>query len=142
MGLNHLYLGQTARAVDWFRRADEIAPRDPERWTWLQGLGRAQMQLGDDASAVATLSRALDCNPDYLRGKAMLAAAHALAGNLDLAHARLAEYRVLEPEMTVGRFAEERSSVPAAAVSDVYRAESDRILHGLLRAGLPDEETA
>jgi len=46
MGLNKLYLGETREAVEWFRRADGVAPRDPERWTWLQGLGRGLMQLG------------------------------------------------------------------------------------------------
>jgi adenylate cyclase len=55
MGLNKLYLGATREAVAWFRRADTIAPRDPTRWTWLQGLGRALMQLGDDAGAVLVL---------------------------------------------------------------------------------------
>ena len=29
MGLNKLYLGETQEAAQWFRRADEIAPRDP-----------------------------------------------------------------------------------------------------------------
>src|SRR6266404_7782084 len=60
MGLNKLYLGATQEAVDWFRRADAVAPRDPERWTWLQGLGRALMQLGDAAGAVDALRQALD----------------------------------------------------------------------------------
>jgi TolB-like protein len=41
IGLNKLYLGETQDAAEWFRRADAIAPRDPDRWTWLQGLGRA-----------------------------------------------------------------------------------------------------
>jgi adenylate cyclase len=139
LGLNNLYLGRTQQAAEWFRRADLIAPRDPERWTWLQGLGRALMQLGDDMEAVATLSRALDSNPGYLRGRALLAAAEALAGDVEAATKRLAEYRTLEPNMTVRRFAEQRSSVPPETVSEVYRRESGRILDGLRRAGMPDE---
>ncbi|HEX3524391.1 MAG TPA: tetratricopeptide repeat protein [Stellaceae bacterium] len=138
MGLNKLYLGATREAVEWFRRADGIAPRDPERWTWLQGLGRALMQLGHDAEAVDALSQAMDGNPDYLRGKAMLAAAEALTGNLEDAKLYLAEYAALEPDMTVGRFAEQRSSVPPDAVSATYRRESERILDGLRCAGMPD----
>jgi adenylate cyclase len=74
MGLNKLYLGLTREAVEWFRSADTIAPRDPARWTWLQGLGRALMQLGNDPGAIGALSLALDGNPGYVRGKAMLAA--------------------------------------------------------------------
>lgn len=139
MGLNKLYLGLTREAAQWFRRADAIAPRDPDRWTWLQGLGRALMQLGDDAAAIGVLSQAMDGNPGYLRGKAMLAAAEALAGDAEAARRHLAEYAVSEPDMTVRRFARQRSSVPPDAVSDVYRRESERILEGLRRAGMPDE---
>ena len=41
--------------------------------------------------------------------------------------------------MTVRRFAEQRSSVPPEAVSQVYRQENERILEGLRRAGMADE---
>jgi adenylate cyclase len=138
MGLNKLYLGRTKEAIDWFRRADEIAPRDPARWTWLQGLGRALMQSGDAAGAVEALSQALDGYPNYVRGKAMLAAAEALTGNIRMARRHLAEYAALEPGMTVRRFAQQRSSVPPRAVSPIYRRESEQILDGLRRAGMPD----
>jgi TolB-like protein/Flp pilus assembly protein TadD len=141
MGLNRLYLGQTQEAAEWFRRADSIAPGDPERWTWLQGLGRALMQLGDDAGAVDAFRQTMENNPGYLRGKAMLAAAEALAGNFEEAKRHLAEYTALEPNMTVRRFAAQRSSVPPDAVSTIYQRESERILEGLLRAGMPDPLT-
>ena len=138
MGLNSLYLGMTQEATNWFRRADAIAPRDPERWTWLQGLGRALMQLGDDTGAVAALSQALDSNPHYVRGMAMLAAAQALAGNLSAARRHLEEYHLREPNMTISQFAEQRSSVPPDSVSEVYRMESRRIFDGLRTAGMAD----
>jgi TolB-like protein/Flp pilus assembly protein TadD len=139
LGLNKLYLGETREAVARLRRADAIAPRDPARWTWLQGLGRALMQLGDDAGAVDALSQAIDSNPAFFRGKAMLAAAEALSHNMDAARRHLAEYALIEPNMTIARFDEQRSSVPPDAVSDIYRRESERILEGLRRAGMPDE---
>jgi adenylate cyclase len=138
MGLNKLYLGETREAVEWFRRADAVAPSDPERWTWLQGLGRALIQQGDAAGAVDALSQALDNNPDFSRGKALLAAAEALTGNIRTARRYLAEYAECEPGMTVARFAEQRSSVPLTAVSLIYRRENERILDGLRRAGMPD----
>jgi TolB-like protein/cytochrome c-type biogenesis protein CcmH/NrfG len=136
MGLNKLYLGATQEAVEWFRRADAVAPRDPERWTWLQGLGRALMQLGDAAGAVDALRQTLESNPAYLLSKAMLAAAEALTGDLAAAREHMAEYAAVEPEMTVQRFAEQRSSVPPEAVSRTYRQEIERILDGLRRAGM------
>jgi tetratricopeptide (TPR) repeat protein len=127
MGLNNLYLGHTKQAAEWFRRADSIAPRDPSRWTWLQGLGRALMQLGHDEEAIEVLRHGLDSNPGYVRGKAWLAAALALAGNHERARLHLAEYLAVEPGMTVRRFAAQRSSVPIDATSPVYRHESERI---------------
>jgi hypothetical protein len=53
---NKLYLGATREAAEWFRRADAVAPRDPERWTWLQSLGRALMLFSFDIAAVAPSS--------------------------------------------------------------------------------------
>jgi TolB-like protein/predicted ATPase/class 3 adenylate cyclase/Flp pilus assembly protein TadD len=138
MGLNRLYLGETEEAVEWFRRADAIAPADPDRWTWLQGLGRALMQLGRDAEAVDALSQSMDNNPGHLRGKAWLAAAEALSGDDAIARRHLAEYIAAEPEMTIERFAGERSSVALDVVSPVYRREIERILDGLRRAGMPE----
>lgn len=138
MGLNKLYLGQTREAVEWFRRADAIAPRDPDRWTWLQGLGRALIQLGDAVGAVDALSKALDNNQDDRRSRAMLAAAEALSGNIRVARRYLTEYAAAEPGMTVGRFSLESSSVPPEAVSRVYRQQNEQILDGLRRAGMPD----
>jgi len=139
MGLNKLYLGETQQAAEWFRRADAIAPRDPDRWTWLQGLGRALMQLGQDDEAVDALSQAMESNPGYLRGKAWLAAAEALAGDIERPRLHLADYIALELGTTVRRFAAQRSSAPIDATSQIYRRESERILEGLGKAGMPEE---
>jgi len=124
--------------VEWFRRANNVAPRDPERWTWLQGLGRALVQLGHDAEALNALRQAIDSNPDYPHGKALLAGAEALAGDLKSAKLHLEEYAVIEPDMNVSRFAEQPWWVSPEAVSPTYRRESGRILDGLRRAGMPD----
>ena len=139
LGLNNLYLGRDEEAVDWFRRADRIAPRDRVRWTWLQGLGRALIHLGRYAEAVEALRLAVHCNPYLSRDRVFLAAAEALVGNIDRAQLHLAQYGKLDPGMTVRRFAEERSSVPLEAVSPAYRCGFERILEGLRRAGMPEQ---
>jgi adenylate cyclase len=137
LGLNNLYLGRAQEAVVWFRRADTIAPRDRARWTWLQGLGRALMHVGQDVEAVETLRLAVHSNPHLARDRAFLAAAEALAGNIDDARLHLAKYNEVDPGMTIQRFAEERSSVPLKAVSPAYLRGFRRILAGLRRAGMP-----
>ncbi|HEX4173342.1 MAG TPA: tetratricopeptide repeat protein [Acetobacteraceae bacterium] len=138
LGLNNLYLGRPQDAVDWFRRAETITPRDRVRWTWLQGLGRALMHLGRDTEAVEALRLAVHSNPHLSRDRAFLAAAEALVGNIDDASRHLAKYDEIDPGMTVQRFAEERNSVPLEAVSPAYLRGDERILKGLRRAGMPE----
>jgi TolB-like protein/cytochrome c-type biogenesis protein CcmH/NrfG len=138
LGLNNLYLGRPQEAVDWFHRADRVAPMDRERWTWLQGLGRALMQLGQDAEAAEALRMALHGNPHYVRGRAYLAAAEALLGDIGRAKVHLDKLAELDPGMTIRRFVEERNSVPLDAVSPAYLHGNDRMLEGLRRAGMPE----
>jgi adenylate cyclase len=138
LGLNNLYLGEPQNAVEWFRRADRVAPRDRARWTWLQGLGRALIHLGQDNEAAEVLRLAVHSNPRFALGRAFLAAAEALGGDIDSAKIHLAKYDELDPGMTICRFAEARASVPLAATSPVYLRGQERILEGLRRAGMPE----
>ena len=100
------------------RRSDR--PDDPTRWTWLQGLGRALMQLGEHEQAVEALREAVESNPGSRRGRAFLAAAEALAGNIPQARHHMAEFTRTDPGITVPRFVTDRSSVPLAAASPTY----------------------
>jgi hypothetical protein len=81
----------------------------------------------------------MDSTPAYLRGKAWLAAAEALAGDIERPRLHLADYIALELGTTVRRFAAQRSSAPIDATSQIYRRESERILEGLGKAGMPEE---
>ena len=137
LGLNNLYIGSTREAVGWFRAADRIAPRDRSRWTWLQGLGRALMQLGEDGAAVEAMRLAAHSNPNMVRERAYLAAAEMLVGNVEAARLQLSELARLDPGLTIKRFVEERSSVPLATVSPIYLRENERILQALRCAGMP-----
>ena len=139
LGLNNLYLGETEKAVEWFRRADAVAPRDRVRWTWLLGRGRGLVHLCEDEEAATTLRLAVHSNPHYPLGRAFLAAAEALVGNIGQARLHLAKYDELDPGMTIRRFAKERASVPLAAVSPIYLRGHARFLDGLRRAGMPEE---
>ena len=138
LGLNKFYLGHTEAAVEWFRRADRIAPRDPHRWTWLQGLGRALMQLGRNEEAVDALRQTMASNPGFNHGRALLAAAEALAGEIENAHRSMAEFMAAEPAMTIEKFAE-RSHVPVHVVDPRYLQGNNHILFGLRLAGMPGE---
>ena len=129
-GLNLLYLGRTEEAADWFRRADTLAPGDPMRWTWMQGLGRALIQLGREAEAVDALRLAIESNPNYAQYHALLAAALALSGDIEHARAEVAVFQRAEPGLCVETLAK-RSAVPYEATDPVYRTRNERLLFGL-----------
>ncbi len=133
IGLNLLYLGRTEEALERFRRADAPGSADPLRWTWLQGAGRALMQLGRDVEAVDALRLAVASNPTFAPSYALLAAALALAGDDAAARAAMADYRRAEPDTPVEALAE-RSAVPFEATDAAYRQRNARILDGLRRA--------
>src|SRR5499426_2995858 len=63
IGLSTLYLGKPHQALEWFAKADRIGPRDPGRWTWLDGRGHALILLGRDEEAARALISALYANP-------------------------------------------------------------------------------
>jgi TolB-like protein/predicted Zn-dependent protease len=139
LGLNKLYLGHAEAAVEWFRRADRVAPRDAHRWTWLQGLGRALMQLGRNQEAVDVLQETLASNPSFNHGRALLAAAEALAGEIGKAHQSMMEFMATEPAMTIEQFFARRSHVPLHAVDPRYLQGNKHIAFGLRLAGMPGE---
>lgn len=133
IGLNLLYLGRTEEALERFRRADALGSADPLRWTWLQGAGRALMQLGRDVEAVDALRLSVANNPTFTPSYALLAAALALAGEDVAARAAMADFRRAEPDTPVDALAE-RSAVPFEATDAVYRQRNERVLEGLRRA--------
>ena len=96
------------------------------------------MQVGQDAEAVEALRLAVHSNPHFGAGRAYLAAAEALAGNIEAAKLHLSKLGELDPGLTVRRFAEERASVPLDAVSAAYLRGNERIWEGLRRAGMPE----
>ena len=97
------------------------------------------MQLRRDAEAAAVMRLVIDSNPGWARGKALLAASEAQVGNIEHAKRLMAEYVAGDPGITIRAFSDERSSVPLAAVSPIYRRELEHIHEGLRRAGMPDQ---
>jgi adenylate cyclase len=137
IGLSTLYLGRPEQALDWFAKADRIGPRDPGRWTWLDGRGHALILLGRDEEAIHVLNSALDANPKNVSPHAFLAAAYALLGRSDEAHAELAAYLERRPNARVSTF-RRLSPVPLALTSPQYRQQQQRIAEGLRKAGMPE----
>jgi adenylate cyclase len=119
IGLNHLYLGAPEEALVWFRQAEHGGPSDPARWSWMQGMGRALLQLRRPAEAVEALRVVVDGNPDWAFGHGLLAAALLLDGDAEAARARFAEFARRQPE-AAARAPERLIPVPPERVSADY----------------------
>ena len=137
IGLSTLYLGKPEQALDWFAKADRMGPRDPGRWTWLDGRGHAFILLEREEDAVRALINALDANPKNVSSHAFLAAAYALVGRSEEAHAALAAYLERHPGTRVSTF-RTLSPVPLALTGPNYRQLRAHLNEGLLKAGMPE----
>lgn len=137
IGLSTMYLGKPEQALDWFAKADRIGPRDPARWTWLDGRGHALILLGRDEEAVHALISALGANPKNVSSHAFLAAAYALLGRPDDARTALAAYQQKRPDARVSTF-RTLAPVPLALTDPAYRLQRARLDDGLRKAGMPE----
>jgi adenylate cyclase len=135
IGLSDLYLGKTEEALEWFAKAERIGPRDPGRWTWLDGRGHALILLGRDAEAVRALTSALDANPRNVSSRAFLAAAYALLDRAADAHAELVAYDQERPDTRVSTF-RTLAPVPLVLTSPTYQQLRVRLTDGLRKAGM------
>jgi adenylate cyclase len=137
VGLSTMYLGEAAGALDWFAKADRLGPRDPGRWTWLDGRGHALILLGRHEEAARSLRAALDSNPNNVGAYALLASAYALGGLADKSRLALAEYQKYHPDVTVGSF-RLVSPVPLKLTSQKYQQQFKRLKEGLRKAGMAE----
>jgi tetratricopeptide (TPR) repeat protein len=137
IGLSTIYIGEPGGALDWFAKADRLGPRDPGRWTWLDGRGHALILLGRDEKAAQSLRAALDSNPNDVGAYALLASAYALGGLEDKSRLALAEYQKYHPDVTVESF-RLLSPVPLKLTSQKYQQQFKRLKEGLRKAGMSE----
>jgi TolB-like protein/cytochrome c-type biogenesis protein CcmH/NrfG len=137
LGLSWLYLGDVTKAIEFFNKAARVGPRDPARWVWLSGLGRAQIFLEQYALAMQSLQSAVAANPKDFFARVFLAAACALAGHQVEAEIALQECNRLRPGLTIRALSHRLWSVPMEATSPRYRTHHQRLLLGLRKAGMP-----
>jgi len=137
IGLSRMYLGRPEEALEWFAKADRFGPRDPGRWTWLDGRGQALILLGRAGEALRSLRLAFDANPNSVSTHALLAAAYALNGQIDDARMALAAYDRLRPGERVADF-RKLAPVPLHLTSPDYQRQRARLKDGLRLAGMPE----
>lgn len=127
-----LTLGQPEAALEAGNEAIRLSPRDGRLFSFYVVMAAACLHLERDAEALEWAKKSVAERPDFGTAHSWVASASALVGNMDAAHAALAEFRRLQPGYTIASFRDERLSDNA-----VFLAEHERYYRGLELAGLP-----
>jgi TolB-like protein len=136
IGWGKVLIGREVEAEGHINEALRLSPRDIFAFRWLAFVGFAKVALGNDADAVAWLSRSIEANRNFPLAHFILAAAMALLGRLDEARAATQAGLGLNPTFTIRRFLD---AMGALGPSDAARvARRERILEGMRLAAVPE----
>jgi tetratricopeptide (TPR) repeat protein len=133
LGLSQILLGRFEDALATFKQADRFDTPAVSRWTWLLGIGWANVLLGHDEEALRWLERSIAITPASGRPYLLLAVAYQRLGRHDEAKAALAKVMELRPNSTALNIAP-----PTRNASQVFMEASRRLTGILVKIGLPE----
>jgi adenylate cyclase len=135
LALQHFFLAQPDKILEYADRGSRLSPRDPQTSTFLLMKGWAHLMLEQDEQALIWFRRAAAASPQMPTILAGLTSGLALTGRDAEARATLAQYLALEGTRT--RTTEQWDYVPddnAAFLKFHLRFKS-----GLRKAGMPEQ---
>jgi adenylate cyclase len=136
LGVTLIYLGEPAQAIPLEEKRMRLNPQDPNIALAYWSLGLAHLLLGQNDEAVELLTKASAANPRVYYFYLDLAAALALQGHTDQAHAMLGEAIKLKPE--INSLARQRLRW-AYSNNPAYQALAAKTIDvGLRLAGMPE----
>jgi TolB-like protein/DNA-binding winged helix-turn-helix (wHTH) protein len=127
-----LTLGQPEAALESGNEAIRLSPRDGRLFSFYVVMAAACLHLGRDTEALEWAKKSVVAWPQFGTSHAWVASASALLGDMNAAHAALAEFRRLQPGYTIASFRAEGLSDNA-----VFLSQHERYYRGLQLAGLP-----
>jgi adenylate cyclase len=124
-----MYCARPSEAVESFRKAIRLSPRDPMQYDMLCGLAFALVQLGRYEEAVETARRSIHLNSHFSSTLRALFAALAHLDRMQEAHDAAANLLRLEPAFRITEW-DKRSPWKHPA--------KERMAVGLRKGGLPE----
>ncbi len=128
-GLVLAAIGEADQAIDCFRKAVRLSPRDRFMVFWYMGLYWTHFIEGRYEEAVKIAQQAISIAPNNPTFRRQLASAYAMLDRMADAREALKEYLRLEPSHTIA----DASKVPTKIPEHL-----ERFVEGLRRAGLSD----
>lgn len=133
LGLTQIQLGRFEDALATFKQADRFDTPVVSRWTWLLGIGWANLLLGHNEEAVQWLERSIAITPASGRPYMLLASAYQRLGRPGEASAAMAKALELRPGSTALNVAS-----PTENVSPIFLESSRQLRKTMIEAGLPE----
>jgi len=129
-GWTKLLLGNHMTALEAFKRALRLSPRDPRIFLAQTGMANAHFLAGRYDEALSLAAMATRHRPNFLGAISVAVASHALIGHLDEARRTCTLYRHFDPS---ARIANVKERLVFRGVEDV-----EKFAHGLRLAGMPE----
>jgi len=133
IGQAKFFMGRAGETEGHILEAFRLSPRDIFGYRWMQTVGWSKIQLGADAEAVGWLRRSIEANRNHPIAHFQVAGTLALLGSLDEARTAAQAGLALNPNFTIRRFRDTKSSDNPA-----YLAGRERFCEGLRLAGVPE----
>ena len=136
IGLGKIYIGRAEETEAHIAEALRLSPRDTLAYTWMTFAGIATARLGSWEQAVAWCRRAIEANRNHPLTYFTLAVALAQLGRSEEAHSAVKVGLALNPAFTVSRA---RATYTPVSDDPTYRAQTDAVLEGMRKAGVPEQ---
>ncbi len=137
LGRSKIDAGRSREAIGHLERAILSNPTDHSIYVVNFWAGMAALHIGDDQAAVGWLARSRQANRDYSHSAQLLAIAYVGLGEMEKAHAAMAEYRERVP-----RFSMVLWQKVWATTNPVVAEQRKRMENALRRLGVPEETAA
>ena len=129
-GWAYVWIGDHRTAVECLTKAWTFGRHSPWALAIKGGLAFASLQTGDDQGAIAHANQGLETSADYATLHRVLAAAHALSGDMDAAQVALRAALAADPQDSIRAIRERNLFADYDA--------GNRYLEGLRLAGMPE----
>jgi TolB-like protein/class 3 adenylate cyclase len=136
IGVGKILSGRAEETEAHVAEALRLSPRDTLAYAWMTAAGIAKNNLGSYEQAVAWCRRAIEANRNHPQVHFVLGRTLAQLGRLDEARSAVKAGLALNPAYSISRA---RAAWTAMSDDPTYLAQTERILDGLRKAGLPEE---
>jgi TolB-like protein/class 3 adenylate cyclase len=136
VGFGKIHIGRAEETETHVAEALRLSPRDTLAYVWMTFAGIAKVRLGGWEQAVAWCRRAIEANRNHPLTYFTLAVALEQLGRPDEAHSAIKVGLALNPAFSVSRA---RATYTPVSDDPTYLAQTDAVLEGMRKAGVPEQ---